>query len=485
MVVVTMASQPCRFEVDGSALGPSHHTAALPIIWSLLGRHIAFHRRLVDLTGSVKAALLLSQSIYWTRHGRDIAQSGGWFHKTTQQWTWETGLSLREQTGARDALKEVALVEECRLGIPALVHFRLDMENLRCRLSDHFAADRQIAYWDDRVMLAEMLGPSVAYHRVLAGVSGGVHAGLMLSRALYRTRQQAVRDHGAWVCNSSARWSEDIGLTRREQENARRDLVHAGIWEEALQGIPPGLVARVRLDSLLALLTIGAASTSGSALNEACSTASPVCGGTTDSFVQKGETSLWQPHMLVSTKAPSLFRQNRHPSIYTKSTSESVQPQHAATHFALEANVPVRVDSGIDAAGGGDLIFPDQMLVQECAAARMLLGSCSEQAQALLDELAGRLQANGVRGSPVAYLRGLIARAQAGTFIPEIGIAVAAERRNLQLAAEQRIARELEEGRQEAQRATPEYQARVRAQRQKLSQLRDDMKQRMAAGRPP
>ena len=104
MAGVPMASQPGRVVVEESGWEPSSHAAPLPIIWSLLGRHIAFHRRLVDLTDSVKAALLLSQSIYWTRHGRDIAQSGGWFHKTTQQWTWETGLSQREQTGARDAL---------------------------------------------------------------------------------------------------------------------------------------------------------------------------------------------------------------------------------------------------------------------------------------------------------------------------------------------------------------------------------------------
>jgi hypothetical protein len=34
---------------------------ALATLWPLLGRHIAFHRRLVDLTANVKAALLLSQ----------------------------------------------------------------------------------------------------------------------------------------------------------------------------------------------------------------------------------------------------------------------------------------------------------------------------------------------------------------------------------------------------------------------------------------
>ena len=108
-----------------------------------------------------------------------------------------------------------------------------------------------------------------------------------------------------------------------------------------------------------------------------------------------------------------------------------------------------------------------------------------EKQQELLDELAGRLRVQGVRGSPVAYLRGLIARALAGTFIAEVGSAVAAQRRNRRMAAEQRAAREAEERRQAIERATPEYQERIRAHREKLSQLRDDMKRRMATGRPP
>jgi hypothetical protein len=92
---------------------------ALATLWPLLGRHIAFHRRLVDLTANVKAALLLSQSIYWTRHGRDIAQTGGWFLKTTEQWQMETGLSAREQATAREVLRELAILSEQRVGIPA------------------------------------------------------------------------------------------------------------------------------------------------------------------------------------------------------------------------------------------------------------------------------------------------------------------------------------------------------------------------------
>ena len=464
---------------ESSLWDQSTHVDPLSIIWPLLGRHIAFHRRLVDLTDSVKAALLLSQSIYWTRRGRDIARNGGWFHKTTEQWARETALSLREQTGARDVLKGLSFVEECRIGVPARMHFRLDLERLGDQLTRRFDADPRTADWSDMETVAQMLGPAVAYHRKLAGVSGGVHAGLLLSRALDLTRIRAARERDGWICNSSVRWSQDIGLTRREQENARRDLARIGVWEEALRGMPSRLVARIRLDCLLSLLTGDVPA----AAQGVCCTAAPVCGKAASRFAQKGETSMWQPHMLVSTKPPSQIRQKRHhsfdksaiPLYIYKSTSELVQPQNTAR----EANAPVLQ------AGGGDLIFPEEMLSPERDAARQLLQGSGDQAQALLDELAGRLQANAVRSSPVGYLRGLIARAEAGTFLPELGPRIASERQQTQKSAEQRHAREADQRRHEAERTTPEYQARVRAQREKLSQMRDDMKQRLATGRPP
>ena len=89
------------------------------------------------------------------------------------------------------------------------------------------------------------------------------------------------------------------------------------------------------------------------------------------------------------------------------STGESLQPQNTGS--------PTPASAAVD--GGGELIFPEQMLPDERQAARVL-SPCGDHAQALLDELAGRLQMGGVRSSPVAYLRGLIARAGAGSFIP-------------------------------------------------------------------
>ena len=463
-------------EPQGRAAG--FDAAPLSVIWPLLGRHIAFHRRLVDLTSSVKAALLLSQSVYWTRHGRDIAQTGGWFHKTSEQWEMETGLSAKEQASAREVLRGLALLDDQRMGIPARLHFRLNVDELGMRLADRIACHPHAADWSDRVVLAELLGPSVAFHRTLAGVAGGVHAGLMLSRALHLTRLQARHRVDHWIASSAARWFEEIGLTRREQETARRDLVRTGLWEECLRGIPPSLVARIRLDCLLALLTDDAsvARSLGSRI------ADPDRGVASDKPSPNVESRLRQRRSLVSPKPPDQFCPIRpHGSaesavlLMNHSTGESVQPQHTAS----SANPPDTL------AGGGELIFPEQMLPDERQAARLLLRRCGDQAQCLLDELAGRLQVRGVRLSPVAYLRGLIARAAAGSFVPELGPRVAAEREQRQKDAIRRREREAEEQRLAAERATPEYQAKALAQRQKVRQMIDELKARMGTNRQP
>lgn len=511
-----MADQPGTVFFDPPASAPSNRDRLLSAIGSLLGHPISFYRRLVDLTGNVKAALLLSQSIYWTRRGRDIDRSGGWFHKTSEQWAWETGLSPKEQSHARDALKALALVDERRTGLPARLHFRLNTEQLGRALAERIAVDPRSVDWDDTAMAAEMLGPSVAYHRTLAAIAGGVHAGLMLSRALQLTRLPSRQPLDGWICSSAARWTEEIGLTRREQETARRDLVKAGVWEEALRGMPSSLVGRVRLDRLLSLLTDGAppatavgaaqpadqaeqaeqaepsnpaappAPPAQSAHSAQVAQAAQVRVDTSGQVAQKNETGMAPPHSLVSPKPPSLFQPIRH-QCFDESAISLIQwitselPLQPPQNAAREATAPFRTAG---CGGGDELIFPDRMQAEDRAAARQLLRQSGEQAQVLLDELAGRLQANGVRSSPVGYLRGLVNRAAAGSFVAEHASGIASERRQRQKAADECREREAEERRLEAERATPEYQARVRTEREKLSRLRDDLKRRLGQGPP-
>jgi hypothetical protein len=477
---------PERFDAAGEGQTPADTASELlTTIWPLLGRHIAFHRRLVDLTGNVKAALLLSQAVYWTRHGRDIAQRDGWFHKTAEQWELELGLSPREQTSARELLRAGVLLEEQRLGLPARMHFRLNLEVLGRRLAERVDGRLLTAPstdWHDRMLIAELLGPAVAFHRALAAVAGGIHGGLVLSRALHLTRLQARRQRDVWIADSAGHWFEELGLSRREQEAARRDLLQIGVWEERMAGMPSSLFARVRLEVLVALL----GGRSDSLLAVPAGSAA-VRGNATASVSPNVETRVRRSHSLVSTKPPGLIRRNRHECSdetaiphKEQSTGDSLQPQNAVSPPAGEPPLSAAV------GGGEALIFPDRLLPQERDAAQRLLSQVADQPQALLDELAGRLQTERVR-SPVAYLRGLIQRAVAGQFVPELAPRIAAERDRLHREAEARRAQDAEERRLAAERATPEYQAlereRQRERRQRISELLSDMRRRI--GTPP
>jgi hypothetical protein len=272
-----------------------------------------------------------------------------------------------------------------------------------------------------------------------------------------------------WVSNSAAQWTEQTGLTRREQETARRELARAGVWEEALAGMPPRLVARIRLDGLLARLA-GDEPESAARIPKPCF---PDCSIPANRLSPNGESRMRQPHMLVSPKAPNQFHRNHHHSSAKSailhiqgSTSVSVQPLHAGNERRSESR----------SHSGGDLIFPDMLLPEERASARLLLRRCEDQAQALLDELSARMQAGGVHSSPIAYLRGLVRRATAGEFVPELGLRVAAARRRRLDELIQRQQHEADEQRLAAERTTPEYQTKVAARREEIRRMLDVMK---------
>lgn len=83
----------------------------------LLDRPITFHRCFVDLTGSINAALMLSQAVYWTNRLPEDRE--GWFHKTQEEWEEETGLTRREHDKARLRLIELGLWESQRAKVSA------------------------------------------------------------------------------------------------------------------------------------------------------------------------------------------------------------------------------------------------------------------------------------------------------------------------------------------------------------------------------
>lgn len=115
---------------------PSGITAEL--LLEVFDLPVSFHRCLVPVTGGVTSALMLSQAI-WTTQAIERA-ANGWFSKSQEQWTDETGLTRWEQETARRALRGAGFLEERRIGMPAKLWFRVRPEAIWHALQAHAAS---------------------------------------------------------------------------------------------------------------------------------------------------------------------------------------------------------------------------------------------------------------------------------------------------------------------------------------------------------
>jgi hypothetical protein len=84
-------------------------------------------------------------------------------------------------------------------------------------------------------------------------VAGGVHAALLLSQAIWTTQSLDSQANG-WFLKSQEQWAEETGLSRWEQETARRALRQAGLLEERRVGMPARLWFRVCASAVCAAL---------------------------------------------------------------------------------------------------------------------------------------------------------------------------------------------------------------------------------------
>ena len=94
------------------------------------GRTIAVYKCLVDAAGSIKAAVFLSQLVYWTRHGVAVVERDGWIFKSIAEMEDETGLSKREQGTCKQKLLERNLIEIRRFGFGARLEMRVNLPSL-------------------------------------------------------------------------------------------------------------------------------------------------------------------------------------------------------------------------------------------------------------------------------------------------------------------------------------------------------------------
>ncbi len=104
------------------------------LVLEIFDMPITFHRCLIPLTGSVTAALMISQAMAWTEE--IDPEREGWFCKSQGEWTEQTGLSRWEQDAGRRALRDCGLLEERKMGMPARLWFRVNRAKLAAALRE-------------------------------------------------------------------------------------------------------------------------------------------------------------------------------------------------------------------------------------------------------------------------------------------------------------------------------------------------------------
>lgn len=91
--------------------------------------------------------------------------------------------------------------------------------------------------------LSELLDRPIAFQRSFVRIGVGITGALMLSQAIYWSRRTSETD--GWFYKSQIDWEEETGMTRYEQERARKALCSLGVLLEERRGIPAKLYYKV------------------------------------------------------------------------------------------------------------------------------------------------------------------------------------------------------------------------------------------------
>jgi hypothetical protein len=179
--------------------------------------------------------------------------------------------------------------------------------------------------------LLELLNRPIAFHRIFVKIGGGVTAGLLLAQAHYWTNKLPAEREG-WFYKSAAEWEEETGLTRREQETARKHLREKGLLEErigALKDEGRVLWFRVNQDALIAALT-AEAEAAASRPGKASQPAPRAVEGSHDSAKGVAQKRQTPPHDSAIRVAPK-----RQTSLITSETTAETTSENTPTHGAL------------------------------------------------------------------------------------------------------------------------------------------------------
>ncbi|HAT3729390.1 TPA: replication protein [Serratia marcescens] len=100
--------------------------------------------------------------------------------------------------------------------------------------------------------ILQLLDRPVAFQRSFVRLGAGVTGALLLSQLVYWANR--TNDEDGWVYKTQEDWESETGLTRYEQEGARKKLRSLGLLIELKRGLPAQLFYKVDVDKLNQLL---------------------------------------------------------------------------------------------------------------------------------------------------------------------------------------------------------------------------------------
>lgn len=100
-------------------------------------------------------------------------------------------------------------------------------------------------------MNKKIFGRPLVLHRIFVEITGDIKTALLLSQACYWS--QRTNDEDGWFWKTGEEWEEETGLTRKEQERARKELKELSLMSETLRGLPAKMYYRVEWEKVYEL----------------------------------------------------------------------------------------------------------------------------------------------------------------------------------------------------------------------------------------
>lgn len=185
--------------------------------------------------------------------------------------------------------------------------------------------------------LVELLDRPIAFHRPFVELGLGITGALFLSQALYWSRRT---NSSGYFYKTQEEWESETGMTRREQETARKKLKSLGILEEKKQGVPCRVFYRINDQKLLLILS----------QKESKNQSNPVCTETPNQYGGMRQTRMAETDTLDCTNPPS-------------SDGGNSQTKTETTHRLPETTTEITSASSKRKAGSRKTLMPDDFKV--------------------------------------------------------------------------------------------------------------------------